>query len=151
MKKALVLSLVLALTLCVFTGVTLAKDKEKAKDAKASPDQEKIQKVLDGWKTAAAAASIEKLMPLYSEKFSSFEYGDKAGLKKFIEDSISAGYLKDCEVNLANAKTTINKEKGTAAVTPIEMKANFGSATIDLNLTKEKDAWMITGMEVQQY
>jgi ketosteroid isomerase-like protein len=107
-----------------------------------------INKVVADWKAAAAAKDLDKVMVLYSDAFSHFEYGDKAGVKSFIKDAIDMGYLENVAIDSAKAKVTIEKDK--ANVYPIDMKAAFGSATIKLDLKKEAAGWKITGMDVEQ-
>lgn len=117
--------------------------------AKGPSDAELIQNVLADFKTYGQAKDLDRLMALYSDKFNNYEYGDKEGLHTFLQDAIDMGYLENAEINLANAKTKIEGEKAT--VQGIEMKAAFGSATIDLTLAKEASAWKIVGQDVQQY
>ncbi len=116
--------------------------------AKGPSDQELINKVVADWKAAATAKDLDKVMALYSEAFSHFEYGDKAGMKSFIKDAIDMGYMENAEINTANTKVTIEKDKANAY--PIEMKAAFGSATIKLDLKKEASGWKITGSDIEQ-
>jgi ketosteroid isomerase-like protein len=116
--------------------------------AKGPSDQELINKVVADWKAAATAKDLDKVMALYSEAFKHFEYGDKAGMKSFIKDAIDMGYMENAEVNTANMKITIEKDKANAY--PIELKAAFGSATIKMALTKEAAGWKITGMDIEQ-
>ena len=150
MKRALILSLVIALTVFAFAGYAADNAKKAKGEKKGAANQEQIQKLLDKWKEAGLAKDIEKAMPLFSDKFKSAEYGDKAGLKTFLQDAFSAGYLKDMEIDMAKAKTTIDNKKGTALVGPITMTARFGTATIDLELAKEGANWLVTGMTVKQ-
>jgi len=148
MKKTLMVGLVIALTLFAFGG--FAADKPKAKEkAKAPTDQDLVTKVLDQWKAATVALDFDKAMALYSDKFSSSEYGDKAGLTSFLKDAKSQGELEGIAVDTSKAKVEVDKKKGTASVTGIEVKAKFGSAAINLDMAKEKDSWLIKGMEVQ--
>jgi len=116
--------------------------------AKGPTDQELIAKVVSDWKAASTAKDLDKVMTLYSEKFQHSEYGDKAGVKAFIKEAMDMGYLDNAQFNTDKAKTTI--EKDTAKVYPIELKASFGSANIQLDLKKEGKAWMIVGMQVEQ-
>jgi len=116
--------------------------------AKGPSDLELINKVVADWKVAAMAKDLDKVMVLYSDKFSHFEYGDKAGVKSFIKDAIDMGYLDNVAIDASKAKVTI--EKGKANVYPIDLKAAFGSASIKLDLTKEAAGWKITGMDVEQ-
>jgi len=150
MKKTLMVGLVIALTLFAFGG--FAADKPKAKEkAKAPTDQDLITKVLDQWKAATVALDFDKVLGLYSDKFSSSEYGDKAGLKTFLKDSKSQGLFDGIAVDISKAKVEVDKKKGTASVTGIELKVTSGSATITLDMAKEKANWLIKGMEVQQH
>ena len=148
MKKTLMVGLVIALTLFAVGG--FAADKPKAKEKVTAPaDQDLIMKVLDQWKAAAVALDFDKALALYSDKFSSSEYGDKAGLKTFLKDSKGQGLFDGIAVDISKAKVEVDKKKGEASVTGIEMKAKFGSAAISLDMAKEKDSWLIKGMEVQ--
>ena len=150
MKKTLMVGLVIALTLFAFGG--FAADKPTAKEkAKAPTDQDLITKVLDQWKAATVALDFDKVLVLYSDKFSSTKYGDKAGLKSFLKDSKSQGLFDGIAVDISKAKVEVDKKKGTASVTGIELKVTSGSATISLDMAKEKANWLIKGMEVQQH
>jgi hypothetical protein len=53
-------------------------------------------------------------------------------------------------VDISKAKVEVDKKKGTASVTGIELKVTSGSAAISLDMAKEKVNWLIKGMEVQQ-
>lgn len=148
MKKTLVVSLVIALTLFAVAG--FAADKPKAKEKASAPaDQDMIMKVLDQWKAAATALDFDKAGALYSDKFTSYAYGDKEGLLSFLKDAKGQGELEGLAVDITKAKIDVDKKKGTAMVTGVEVKAKFGSAGIDIEMAKEKDAWLIKGMEVQ--
>jgi hypothetical protein len=139
MKASLVSLLVIGVIGAALCGCQTA--------AKGPSDQELLNKVVADWKTAAIAKDLDKLMPLYSEKFNHFEYGDKAGLKSYIKDAIDMGYLENATVNADGAKIVIEKDKANAY--PIDLKASFGNASIRLNFTKEAAGWMISGMDVE--
>jgi hypothetical protein len=143
MKKTLMVGLVIALTLSAVGG--FAADK-----AKAPTDQDLILKVLDQWKAATVALDFDKVLALYSDKFSSSEYGDKAGLKSFLKDSKSQGLFDGIAVDISKAKAEVDKKKSTASVTGIELKVTSGSAAISFEMAKEKANWLIKGMEVQE-
>ena len=112
-------------------------------------DEELVAKVLADWKAAALAQDIDAMLVSYSESFENYEFGDKAGLKSFLQDAADMGYLEDAEIDIEGTKTTIEGDEAT--VYPVEMEAAFGSATIELVLKKEGDAWLITAMDVEQY
>jgi hypothetical protein len=94
---------------------------------------------------------VDKVLALYSDKFSSYEYGDKSGLGTFLKDAKSQGDLEGIAVDTSKAKIKSDDKKGTTSVSGIEVKAKFGSASIDLDMAKEKDAWLIKGMVVQMH
>jgi len=112
-------------------------------------DEELIAEVVEGMKGALVAQDLDTLMTFYSENFEHWEYGDKAGLKNFMEEAIDMGYLENAEVSTDKAETTI--EKDTAKVYPVEFAASFGSATIGVELKKEGMAWLITSMDIEIY
>ena len=110
MKKTLMVGLVIALTLFAFGG--FAADKPKAKEkAKAPTDQDLVTKVLDQWKAAAVALDFDKALALYSDKFSSSEYGDKAGLKTFLKDSKSQGLFDGIAVDISKARSRSTRRR----------------------------------------
>ena len=135
MKQAITITLTILASAAMLTACSMAG---------GPSDEEMIAEVLAKWAEAGVAQDLDGMMVLYSEDFQNYEFGDKAGWKSFVQDAIDMGYLEDAEVDLEDAKTTI--EGDTATVYPIEMTAAFGSATIELVLTKEADGWMITGM-----
>lgn len=139
----LVLSVVSALAVgCASTGGGAAK-------AKGPTDTELINKVAADWKAAGVAKNLDGLLACYSDSFQHYEYGDKAGLQRFLKDAISMGYMEGAEIDMAKAKLTILK--GEATFAPIDLKAAFGDAGITLTLKKEAAGWKITGMDVEMH
>ena len=120
-----------------------------ASTPKGPTDAELIQKLIGDWKAAAMSKDLDKMMASYSEGFQHPEWGDKAGLKGFLKEALDMGYLENAQVNTDKAQVKIEKDAATAY--PIEFKAAFGSATIELSLKKEAKGWAITGMTVEQY
>ncbi len=112
-------------------------------------DEEMILDLLQGWKTAGEAQDIDALLTFYSDEFENGEYGDKEGLKGFLKDNKDMGYLSNAEINVADAKITVEGDKAT--VYPIEMTASFGTGTITLELKKAEGKWMVIGMDVDAY
>jgi len=117
-----------------------------ATTAKGPTDAEIIKANTAGAVAAAKAGDIDKLLTYYSDKFSHYEFGDKAGFKKFLDGAKDSGYLKGVEVDLSKAQTTINGEKAT--VGPVTVSGGFGSAQIQFEVVKEADDWKISGMEM---
>jgi len=85
-------------------------------------DADQIGALLGQWKVGILAADADKIMATYSENFAhdGYEYDaeDKAGLRKYIEDSIAQGGFDDVEVNMEDVDIAI--EEGVATVYPIE-------------------------------
>ena len=120
-----------------------------ASTGKGPSDLELVTGVINGWEAALLEQDMEKAMAYYSEDFEHYEWGDKAGLTEFLEEAEAMGYMDDAETDLGEMEIEIEETKATAY--PIDLTAAFGSSTIELTLTKEGDAWMITGMEVENY
>jgi len=140
-KKMPVVSMMTALAVALMTGC--------ASTPKGPTDEELISKLITDWTATGVAEDIDKIMTFYSDAFQSYEYGDKAGLKRFLQDAKDMGYMQDASFD--TAKTKVEIKDGEAKAYPIDMKASFGSASIELVLKKEGSAWMITGMDVQQF
>ena len=112
-------------------------------------DEELIKEAASGMTAAMVAQDLDKLMTFFSEDFENWEWGDKAGFKDFIGEAIDMGYLESAEVDMEDAEYKI--EDGTGTVSPIELTASFGSATLEATLKKEGTAWLIVGMDVEMY
>jgi hypothetical protein len=95
-------------------------------------------------KAAMATQKVPEIMTVFSENFKSDEWGDKAGMKDFIQQSVDMGYLEKMEVVTANMQIKVNGN--TAVAYPIELNGSFGSITIELTFTKEAAGWMVTKM-----
>lgn len=115
--------------------------------AKGPSDTDLINKVVADWKAAGIAKNLDALMLCYSDSFQHYEYGDKAGMQRFLKDAISMGYMEGAEIDASKAKLTITKEEATCA--PIDMKASFGNASITLGFKKEAAGWKIISMDVE--
>lgn len=141
MKKMIAVSMMAAVAAMVVAGC--------ASTPKGPTDAELINKLVADWTATGVAQDMDKLMTFYSDAFQSYEYGDKAGLKRFLQDAKDMGYMQDASFDTSKMKVEINGAEAKAY--PIDMKASFGSASIELVLKKEGGAWMITGMDVQQF
>ena len=142
MKKTAISVLMVAVLGAVWAGGC-------ASAPKGPTDEEVIQKLIGDWKAAAVAKDLDKMLAGYSDAFQHPEWGDKAGLKNFLKEALDMGYLENAQVN--TEKMQVKIEKDTATAYPIQLKAAFGSATIELNLKKEAKGWAVTGMTVEQY
>ncbi len=144
MKKSTVLqsvvgTLVVALAIGCATGM------------KGASDEECIETLLRTWEASIVEVDVDKVLTTYSENFShdGYEYdaADKEGLREYIEYSIEEGYFDGVEISFDDAETII--EGNTATVYPIEYVNDLGAVTIGLTVTKAKDGWRFTDMEIE--
>ena len=110
-------------------------------------DEEAVAAAYGAWKTALLAQDVEAMLAVISPNFSHYEFGDKDGLKGFIEEAIDMGYLEDGEISDDDAETTI--EEGKATIYPIDFSGAAGDVTIELTIAKEADGWLVTGMDIE--
>lgn len=94
----------------------------------------------------ANAEDIEGLLEHYSESFSHHEFGNKDGLKAFLDSAKDMGYLDGLEIDMEDSETLI--EGDTATVGPVCLSGTFGSATLEFTAARETDGWKITGMDI---
>jgi len=117
-----------------------------ATSGKGMTDEEIIAKLTEECITAALAKDIDTLLTYYSDDFSHYEFGDKAGLKEFLEGAKDMGYLDGLEVGMEQAETTI--EGDTATIYPVVIEGPFGSTEIEFSSKKEAGTWKIIGMDI---
>lgn len=137
MKKAMcLLSMTVLLALvsgCATTG-------------KGMSDEEMIQLTLDTWGAGLVEKDLEKFLSTISESFSAPQAADKETLGNFIQQAIEAGYIDDAEVTREDAQYTI--EGDTCSVYPVDLMSSAGAVAVELQLTKEEDQWLVTGLEI---
>ncbi|HPO12936.1 MAG TPA: hypothetical protein PLI09_05790 [Candidatus Hydrogenedentes bacterium] len=109
--------------------------------------EEQVAKQVDAFKAAMLAKDIDGLTTLFSDAFEHYEWGDKAGAKDFMSQAKEMGYMDGLTIDTAKAEKKIEGNK--ASVYPIEVSGSFGSATVELIFTKEKEGWKITGLDIQ--
>ena len=117
-----------------------------ATSGKGMTDEEILGKLTEECIAAALAQDIDKLLTYYSDDFSHYEFGDKAGLKEFLDGAKDMGYLDGLEVSMEQAKTTI--EGDTATIFPVILEGTFGSTEIEFTSKKEGDTWKVIGMDI---
>lgn len=110
-------------------------------------DEEYLNTLLKVFAVSFLNQNIEAIMALFSDSFDSPDQGDKASMREFLGGAIDQGFLEDAEIDFSEAETTIEGE--TARIYPVEIAAAFGSATLDLNLAKEGNKWLIVGMTIE--
>ncbi len=103
---------------------------------------------LETMKAGFESKSIDKVMASISEGFSHYQWPNKAAYRAFIEGAMIQGELDRAEFDMQYAEFTRNDD-GTWTVYPIEVLAMFGSATCELTLKQEDDAWRVIGIEVE--
>lgn len=116
--------------------------KAETKDVKVDA---KLKEAVEGWKKAVASGDLDKVMGFYSENFKHFEYGDKKGMRDFLNQAKEAHYLDGIEVD--TAKTEYKPDGDKATVYPIDLKGSFGAITMELKFLKEKTGWLIVGSD----
>ena len=117
-----------------------------ATSGKGMTDEELVAKLTEESIAAILAQDLDKLLTYYSDDFSHYEFGDKAGLKEFLEGAKDMGYLDDIEVSMEQATTTI--EGDTATIYPVIIEGTFGSTEIEFTSKKEGDTWKVIGMDI---
>jgi len=135
-----------AIATCIAALVATALLSGCATMGKGPTDEEILAQLTEECIAATIAKDLDKLMAYYSDDFSHYEFGDKAGLKEFMEGAKDMGYLDDLEVDLEQAETTI--EGDTATIYPVEISGAFGSTEIEFTSKKEGDTWKIVGMDI---
>ena len=141
MKKSMIAGLVVAVLAAALVSGCVSTPK-------GPTDEELIAQTVGAWVQATKAKNIDGMMSCYSQTFQHAEYGNKAGLQTFLKDALNMGYMENMEV--ATDKMATKIEKGEATVYPIQLKAAFGSATIEFVLKKEAGKWLIVGMTAEE-
>jgi len=136
-------STVLNLGIAMLVGVLMCGC---ATTAKGPSDEELIATGTEECLAAAMAKDIDGLLEHYSDDFYNYEVGDKDGLKGFLEDAKTMGYLDNLEVDLDEAETEIDGD--TASVSPVILNGVFGTVTLGFDLIKKDGEWQITNMEI---
>jgi ketosteroid isomerase-like protein len=112
---------------------------------KGPSDEELIGTVISSWKDALLAKDFDALAALYSENFVGAQGEDKAGMRQFLEQAGSMGYLDGMTIDTETAETVIEEDKAT--VGPITISGAMGSMGMTHKLAKEEDGWLIVGGE----
>ena len=127
----------------LFVGVVVAGCATTGRQAQTP--EEAIQAGLEDWQTAMKNQDIEGIMALFSEQFEHFDWRDKAGARRFIQEAMDIGYLDDVVINLDSA--AIKVDGGMASVYPVEISGAFGTLSMELFLTLENGNWLLTGLD----
>lgn len=111
-------------------------------------DEKLINCTMANFKAALMAQDLDNLMAVYSEDYESTRGHGKEDIREFMERGIDEGFLDDIEVDIEDAKTTIEGDK--AQFSPVIMTGRRGPRTTEFTLQKEEDTWRIVGSKRQR-
>ncbi len=107
-----------------------------------------IQSTVLKVKEALEKKDIELLMATFSEDFEHPQIGGKAEAKAILTQGLNSGYADNGAVSLEQMKVTINEDKVSAAVYPLDLSSSAGAVAADLVLTKEEGGWLVKTVNV---
>lgn len=113
----------------------------EAAAAPAADPKAACKAVIEQFAAAAAKEDMDGMMAVFSDSFEHYQYGDKAGVKEFLQQSADMGYLEGIEFSMEDAEFEVDGE--TISVYPVDVEGSFGSITFEYVLKKEGDAWKI--------
>lgn len=97
--------------------------------------------IIEKFAASAAKEDMDGMMSVFSDSFEHYQYGDKAGVKEFLQQSADMGYLEGIEFSMEDAE--FEADGDTMSVYPVDVEGSFGSITFEYVLKKEGDAWKI--------
>ncbi len=109
--------------------------------APASDPKEACKAAIGIFAAAAAKEDLDGMISVFSDSFEHYQYGDKAGVKEFLQQSADMGYLEGIEFSMDDAEFELDGD--TMSVYPVDVEGSFGSITFEYILKKEGDAWKI--------
>ena len=114
--------------------------------ASLSPEQA-VTAVLEAYGEAARVEDLDAMMSHVSDDFKHWEYGDKEGLKRFMSEAMSMGYLDNLSISYEDAEFDL--EGDTMTVYPIDIEGAFGTATMEYVLKKVGETWKIVELDIE--
>ena len=87
-------------------------------------------------------------MTTFSENFQNSHASTKAEAKALLTQGLSMEEAKNGKVSSEFSKITINPDKKTAKVYPLDLSSNAGAVAVELVLTKEANGWLVTNLNV---
>ena len=109
--------------------------------APASPEQ-LIEATLADLKKALESQDLDLLLATFSEDFEHPEVGGKEEARDLLEMGLEMGYADDGEVSLEDVEIEIDGDEAT--VYPVDLSGPPGSISVELELGKRGDKWLIT-------
>lgn len=113
----------------------------EAAAAPAADPSEACKAVIGIFAAAAAKEDLDGMISVFSDSFEHYQYGDKEGVKEFLQQSADMGYLEGIEFSMDDAEFELDGD--TMSVYPVDVEGSFGSITFEYILKKEGDAWKI--------
>jgi ketosteroid isomerase-like protein len=96
---------------------------------------------------ALSGGDLDTTMKFFSEDFSHYQFGNKQGMKDFLQQAADMGYLEDIELNTADMK--VEEKDGEVTIYPVEAEGYFGSATLEFVLKQEDGEWRVISLDAQ--
>lgn len=109
--------------------------------------EEQALALVKEWVVNAKKKDLDAMLAPVSDKFNNPTYGDKAGLRAFIEQGIAMGYFDDIEVSLEDTEIEVDKD-GKASVYPVDVSGTFGSVTVEFIAKQEDGVWKVVGLDI---
>ena len=131
----------LALTSPCQCGPKAAQGAATATAPSATPE-ELIRTTVNNVKKALETQDLDLLLSTFAEDFEHPEAGGKEEIRALLERGIEMGYLDEGEVSLEDMEIEVDGDEATAY--PIDLSGPPGSISIELELGKRGDKWLIT-------
>ncbi len=151
MKKCAVLFVMPLLALLLLAGCMGG--------AKGPSDEEQVMQQTKSLVADLLAVKADTILNYVSEDFSNDRVADKQELAGQIQKAKDKGKLEEAgrmikehevKVDLAQAKVTVDKKKGTISVYPIDASADIGSVTVELVFKKDPDkVWRVVSINIE--
>jgi len=131
-----------ALLLLITTMSGGGEEAAPAEEAAAPADpKEAVTAAIQTFADAAAAGDMDKMLSVFSEDFEHYQYGDKEGIKEFLQQSADMGYLEGIEFYMDDAE--FEEDGDIISVYPVDVEGSFGAVTFEYILANEGGTWKI--------
>ncbi len=121
-------------------------------------DEEQVMQQTNAFVADVLAVNADNILNYVSEDFSHREVPNKARLAEYIQEARDKGQIEelpdmikdyDGQIDLTEAVVTMDAEKGTASVYPIDASASIGSVAAELVFKKDPDkVWRIVEVNI---